>query len=788
MDETRFHPESAGDARVDETKPEPPAWSMRWQVPLLLAAVAAWGVFLWTTLQEKPAPADPGRAAAARIRGTFERGDYERVERDAGIFASRYAGHALGGEMAMLAARAAFERGEREIANPRACYERACASARRALSLRLTDESAASACEVLALSTMRLGDDREGLRVLADLRRRDPAAGLRLGLVQAEAEFRTGDLAAGRATVDRVFNGPRQPADREAATWLTLAEGLRINGRLDEAEPIYRRVIDSYPNSARVKDANYGMGLLLRVRTPRRPELLDAARRRFETAATLRFIGDEALTRKAAFYVGECLADMNDPDAAAEAFRRVTASWSGTPEGVAASLRLASLSVTRGQFDAAREALGGALAQLPQNGLVANSYVTPAEINALWGSVMRHFLTAGDYDELSGLNRDAQKLAHPDVYAVRQASLLREHAGTLRAEAARLARAGRMEDAREREEEARFNHRRAAALLVPVVHGVEGDPGVYSKALAMAADSFFAAGAHAEAAVYYRLVLRGSRDDASAHLRLGQALEALGRHAEAAAELDACLIGDRRTPAWYEAMLARANCRRAAGDWAGAERAYAEIVGRPDLFNPAGRQWREALCEMGYVLYRGGKFREAVVKIDEALERPGVVEGLSETRFTRAELTYYLADAWRSIGSGDPSARRGELAAAADRFAAVRAAAETRAPSELEATLRRRSLIAEADCRFELADYRAALALYRRTAEKYLDRAEGVGALYGAAACLDRLDERTAAGETLKRAKWCHRRLKEEHANELNSFLEGQWNATASWRIAAHDE
>ncbi len=83
-----------------------------------------------------------------------------------------------------------------------------------------------------------------------------------------------------------------------------------------------------------------------------------------------------------------------------------------------------------------------------------------------------------------------------------------------------------------------------------------------------------------------------------------------------------------------------------------------------------------------------------------------------------------------------------------------------------------------------MGDSRAALALYREAAEKYLDTADGVGALYGAAACLNRLGERAAAEETLKRARWCHARLRQSRAAELTGFLEDSWSAMTAWSLA----
>ncbi len=782
--------------RRDEAGSSAPT-GRRLAVPLFLLATVAWVIYLWVDARAQRDAAEGPAVSMLRIRDAFARGDFERVERDAAVLLREYPSWGACAEAELLAAQAAWESGKANPSRGAACFERARTFSRGAIDRGLSAKSAAEAYDVLARSCSALGDYRETLKVIAEFAGRNRIAAEALELVKAEAEFRLGNPIAGRATVRGVIEGSGCTNDECESAWLVLGDGLRATGNLKEAEDAYRQIADRFPKSPRVKQAHFGIGMVMLEESKSEPKLRESARRRFETVLATQTIPNDELDRKAAFYVAECLAADRDASGAADALRRVTTSWPGTSEGIAASLRLASLDLSAGRFDAAREALGAALAQAGDSGQIETSYVSAAEINGLWRAVMKHFLDAGEYELLEALNRDATKLAHRDVYRMQLAGLLRQHARSLRAEGAKALREKGVSGTREVaafEDEARIDFRRAADTLLVIVRGVDAEKGLYETALRTAADSLFEAGAWAESVVYYRIFLAGRADAAASdeRLHLARALQALGRHGEAIAELD-LIVGRKGSRSGFEAsgdrsawdaMLVRAASFRALGAWDNAEQAFEDILSRPDYFRSAGRVWRMALCESGYAHYRAGHFREAVLRLDEAVNRGGLNDGSADAPFSRAQVCYWLADSWRSIASSDPSARREELSSAAQRFAEVRAE-DGREPSARDAQLRRQSLAAEAQCRFDLDDWKSALALYREAAEKHLDSADGVGALYGAAACLNRMGDRMGADETLKRARWSHERLRRDHAAELNAFLEDSWKALASWQTAA---
>ena len=277
----------------------------------------------------------------------------------------------------------------------------------------------------------------------------------------------------------------------------------------------------------------------------------------------------------------------------------------------------------------------------------------------------------------------------------------------------------------------------------------------------------------------------GDREDVQGvHVNHAKALQALGRHGEAVRKLEACIgtsTYGSSLPSEYEAKLARTESYIAMGDLDNAERALSEIVYHGDVFSPTGKVWRHALTELGYVLYCQGKFKDAVEKLDEALKREGVVES---SRFSRPVITYYLADAYRNIASAEPAARRAELSRAAEHFAQVAGLPEGPEGSRaFEESIRRKSRLAEAECRYELGEYATALRLYEGASERYLDSATGVQALFGVAACMHQLGETQSALDAVGRARWGLERLKNEQSAKTTDFLEDACNAMVVWSV-----
>ena len=223
-------------------------------------------------------------------------------------------------------------------------------------------------------------------------------------------------------------------------------------------------------------------------------------------------------------------------------------------------------------------------------------------------------------------------------------------------------------------------------------------------------------------------------------------------------------------------MLAIPRSYLALEEWERAEEGLTKIVEVDKRFSPRKSPvWQKALGELAYVLYRQGKYAQAVPKWDELLRRP---RALGRSRFSRLAITYSLGDSYRGIQSYDPKKRRVELTQAADCFDKVRQLAAEQPPEgKLELQMLRMSYLGEADCLYQLEHFERALDAYRVTAGKYPERVEGLSALFGMAACYRRMGPASGTAATLavKRALWTLEKVKREHPTRVTPFHETCW-------------
>jgi len=756
-------------------------WGTLWQIPLLGAVVLGWGVFLFTLREERVSRRNDSKLAAERVIQAYEAGEDEKAMRDAAIFAEVYPMADELADVQLHGGLAAVRLAERMPKGAARFHTKAAVFAKAALRKGLEDPKRLVAEEMLGRSYLEGGDWQAAAEVLGPAYKRSPEQGRYLLLWLAKAEFGLGRRDAAEQAVKAYLQGPDLTDDQKVDAYLQLGEGCRLTGALGEAEESFRRVICEFPMSAKLKETWFALARTLREKARGRPELLDEAKEEFEKVVGM-LPPDRTLDRKAGYFVGECLYEREEYKRAAEEFGRIAASYGGTPEGAAATLRLASILVSEGRFDEAREVLGGVVTQIPERGPLENEYVSSAEIDSIWKAVLGHYAAKGEWEKLEKTKEDASSIAGSGVYVIEQGNLLRRAAEGLWAEAGELRGRGLLGEAAKKEEEARADFKQAARLFVQVVRDVACDKESHANALKQACDCLDGSGDYADAAVYYRLLLKSTGEPegiAATRLRYAKVLQTLGRHREALRELDRCISSCGNAPSVYEAMLAKAQSWIALGDFENAEKTLSDIVCRDDALSPTSRIWGQALVQLGYVLYREGKFRQATERLDEALSRKASTDSCG---FSRREVAYYLAESYRNTASAQFAARRDELSAAARSYAEVHESGENEASvSPFEDRMIRRSCACEADCRYELGEYEAALRLYEHAAEKYLDTAEGVGSLFGIAACLHQLGDVPGAAEACRRARWSLDTLKEDEPGEVPRFLEECWEAMVAW-------
>ncbi len=170
-----------------------------------------------------------------------------------------------------------------------------------------------------------------------------------------------------------------------------------------------------------------------------------------------------------------------------------------------------------------------------------------------------------------------------------------------------------------------------------------------------------------------------------------------------------------------------------------AEKTLRVVLEESDIFTPEAPEFADALFLLGDVLSRRSEFERAISTLEEAIERYP-----NDPRVSRAR--FLLADAYRRSGlalrekqagvafnapvEGLRAESTARLAAAGELFRQVIDEFELHAEprDRLDQMYERHARFCEADCYFEMRDYRRALTLYEEAAGKYKDLSAALAA------------------------------------------------------------
>jgi tetratricopeptide (TPR) repeat protein len=195
----------------------------------------------------------------------------------------------------------------------------------------------------------------------------------------------------------------------------------------------------------------------------------------------------------------------------------------------------------------------------------------------------------------------------------------------------------------------------------------------------------------------------------------------------------------------YKSILLQADLYRSMGgknlDFAAA--IYGDILyDRYARFGVKSLEWRRAIFSLGETLYDLGRYKEAVLKLEEAISR------FPEDAET-PNAAYYLAMACRKAALSDPEMRQAFFLKSAKLFADM--AASGAAKDDARA---RSAAFQEADCYYDLGDYQKALTRYDKAVEANVDTPDATRALFQIANCYHRLGMKDQADATYKRASF----------------------------------
>lgn len=436
---------------------------------------------------------------------------------------------------------------------------------------------------------------------------------------------------------------------------------------------------------------------------------------------------------------------------AKERYSGVLANFADAPEGVPAMLGLAESEAALGETEDAIAAYESLVSRLLQDG--GGAEVTPAMVAKSLVSRFNERFDAGELPSALKFITLAETLLGPenatDEVVLGMARLNRELALDA------LGLRGDAEAASILTALTKTNVDPAAATQAQRAYGAAGryfrqhadrvvvtDAARYAESLWASADCFDRAGRREDAIAAFKEFSTSFPDDPrepEAIFRLAQSYQATG-DLESAAKLYRMLIEQAgRTgnamagpfaDASYVPLAQTYLLDNDAANDKQAESLLTDVVsGR--LGGTGGRNFREALLELGNHYYQTGQYEAAVERLEEALARFSTDDRADEVRYRLAEsLRLSAAGIDKELSAALPDSRRRDLTEArVDRLRRAGAAYESarrelenkdaRRRSAVESLYLRNAYFYEGDCAYELGDYERAIRAYDAARDRY---------------------------------------------------------------------
>jgi tetratricopeptide (TPR) repeat protein len=494
--------------------------------------------------------------------------------------------------------------------------------------------------------------------------------------------------------------------------------------------------------------------------------------------------GDNRVARQANYLIGVCLAERGSPPAALAQMERTAKLYPKSPEHLAALFQQGEIFRGMGRHAESVNAYKLLIAAYSRLDEFHNPWISLPQIQAAIQGACRSYLKAEKYNTALLLSGLLARLV-PKPEALRQrADIYRTWGENLLEEADHLP----PELADKRRQQARLALRRAGDTFTDLAREMFATR-EYPEELWNAAAAYFAGHDFRNAARMLRTYLRNEARlrHAQALSDLGEAQLALGETEQAVRSFQQCIQQHPRDVAVYRARLLASRAATICGDVKQAETFLLDNLNGEQL-TPASKEWRDSLFALGDLLHRGGRDAEAIVRLEEALERYPDAPQAVAARYLLAECSRGLAVAEEAIlakevSSAARSERRADIKRHFDRalrlYAALQSNLSRRGPEELteqEKAVLRNSRFAAGDVYFQLQRYPEALRAYQSAVNHYAAAPEVLDAYLQIANVYRRMDRPVEARTSLEQARLALRRIPPETRFEkTTNFNRQQW-------------
>ncbi len=667
---------------------------------------------------------------------------------------------------------------------------------------------------LLGKSLCRCGRFRDALSVLEQAlpKNADRTAEIRLLLIEARTTTQPPELDKALAETQKLLADARLSDSERRPILIQQAQILlRMNRRKEcvatlgqiPDNPLLRcdilllrgRLALGEGMALKSKDAKEKLsGKSLDANQPLKPhrtdELTPIVSEKFRSAIDLfrkalsQDLGDNRAARQATYLIGLCLMEQGDLPAALNEVERTSRLFPETPESLAALYAEGEIARRMGRHAEAVSAYRRLTLAYSRQDEFYNPWVDRAQLKASLVGACREYLKAEKYETAVLLSKLLVHFMPKDETLLLTAHIHQAWGDNLMEQAAHLP----PEKAEELRKQARRQFRPVGDCFREVARE-QFTTREYPDKLWTSASAYLAGHDFRNAAAMLRLYMHNESRlrHAQALVDLGEAQLSLGETERALQSLQECIQQHPRDVAIYRARLLASRAAIDMGDPKQAEAFLLENLDGEQL-TPASKECRDSLFALAELLHNAARDREAIPRLDEALERYPDAPQVTVARYLLADsLRRRAMDLRAGLGKEVSSAVRSEraneihglLQRALDAYGFLQDNLSRRDTEDLtpqEKAVLRNSRFAVGDTCCQLERYPQALRAYQSAANHYAASPEVLDAYLQIANVYRRMDRPAEARTSLEQARLALRRIPPEaRFEQATNYNRKQW-------------
>jgi tetratricopeptide (TPR) repeat protein len=467
------------------------------------------------------------------------------------------------------------------------------------------------------------------------------------------------------------------------------------------------------------------------------------------------------ITRLASYYTGRAHELQDDRAAALKHHAQTRRLYGESFEGLAAALAEADLLRQQGDFDGALLGYRRVLESF-KSIPIYRSFVLPlARVREHMTAALKDFIERRRFNEALALIDHFQPLfSRTEQLELRGGTL--ERWGNLL-----LSEASEESADRNPQHTAGLQKLRAAGLAFEQLAELRFASRLYTADLWQSAEDYFAGHSFTSTIRLLNKYLDNEPElrNAEALLRLGQAHLAIREFPQSIAAFEECIEFHPLDGSTFQARIDCAKAYWHQGDTGRAEQLLRDNIAGSSL-KPSSREWKDSLFELGMLLHETGNYEQAIVTLEEAIERyqrdpqrliAQYVLGESYRRW--AQVLLDRAQQSRTAGERDKNLQLANerLTTALTHFEEVQVSITLRThdlhSDPLLGTMLRNCYMLEGTVLFDLGRYKEAIEAYSNVASLYPDHPFVLETFVQIANCWRRLGQEVKARGAIQQAQ-----------------------------------